>query len=108
MIARVWRGVSAGSVNAEAYVKHFSETVLAELEHLPGQRGAWLLRRERDGAIEFIALTLWESREAIEAFTGPDIGKAVVEPRARSLLAEFDDFAMHYDVVVRGGAVHEG
>ena len=53
-----------------------------ELKGLSGHRGAWLLRREVDGRTEFIALTLWESRASIEAFTGPDISKSVVEPRS--------------------------
>ena len=53
----------------------FTGTVTTELTGLAGHRGAWLLRREVDGGTEFIALTLWESRQSIEAFTGPDIWK---------------------------------
>ena len=68
---------------------------------LTGHRGAWLLRREVDGGTEFIALTLWESRQSIEAFTGPDISKSVVEPEARAVLAAFDDFATHYEVAFK-------
>ena len=56
------------------------------------------------GATEFIALTLWESRQSIEAFTGPDISKSVVEPEARAVLSAFDDFATHYDVAFTGRA----
>ena len=74
----------------------------AELKGLAGHRGAWLLRREVDGGAEFIALTLWESRQSIEAFTGPDISKSVVEPEARAVLSAFDDFASHYDVAFTG------
>lgn len=101
MIARLWRGRAADTVNADAYVRHFAGTVATELKDLAGHRGAWLLRRKVDGGTEFIALTLWESRQAIEAFTGPDISKSVVEPRARAVLQSFDDFASHYDVAFR-------
>jgi len=97
MIARLWRGQAASAVNADAYARHVTGTVFPPLKDLAGHRGAWLLRRETDGRTEFLALTLWESRQSIEAFTGPDIGKAVVEPEARAVL-EFDDFASHYDV----------
>jgi heme-degrading monooxygenase HmoA len=98
MIARSWRGCASNATKADAYVRHFTNTVSAELKHLAGHRGAWLLRREVDGGTEFIALTLWESRQSIEAFTGPDISKSVVEPEARAVLEEFDDFVSHYDV----------
>jgi heme-degrading monooxygenase HmoA len=101
MIARLWRGRAIDTAKADAYTRHFTETVTAELKHLAGHRGAWLLRREVDGGTELIALTLWESRQSIEAFTGPDISKSVVEPEARAVLAEFDDFATHYEVAFK-------
>ena len=102
MIARLWRGHAADAAKADAYVRHFTGTVSAELKDLAGHRGAWLLRREVDGRTEFIALTLWESRASIEAFTGPDISKSVVEPEARTVLSAFDDFATHYEVAFSG------
>jgi len=100
MIARLWRG-QATSGNADAYAQHFSHTVTASLKTMAGHRGAWLLRRDADGHAEFLAMTLWESRQAIEAFTGPDIGKAIVEPEARAVLSAFDDFAHHYEVAFK-------
>jgi hypothetical protein len=102
MIARLWRGRAADAAKADAYVRHFTGAVKAELNGLAGHRGAWLLRREVEGRTEFMALTLWESRASIEAFTGRDISKSVVEPEARAVLSEFDDFATHYDVAFTG------
>jgi heme-degrading monooxygenase HmoA len=101
MIARLWRGSAADAAKADAYVRHFTDTVSSELKELSGHRGAWLLRREVDGRTELIALTLWESRQSIEAFTGPDISKSVVEPEARAALSDFDDFATHYEVAFK-------
>ncbi len=46
MIARLWRGRAADAAKADAYVRHFTGTVTAELKGLAGHRGAWLLRRE--------------------------------------------------------------
>jgi heme-degrading monooxygenase HmoA len=100
MIARLWRGRAVGAANADTYVRHFTGTS-SDLKGLTGHRGAWLLRREIDGGTEFIALTLWESRQSIEAFTGPDISKSVVEPEARAVLQAFDDFASHYEVAFK-------
>ena len=101
MIARTWRG-RATAANAPAYVKHFTETVVPQLKALPGHRGAWLMRREVGGEVELVALTLWESRAAIEAFAGPDIGRAHVEPAAHAVLASFDDRAEHYEIEYGG------
>jgi heme-degrading monooxygenase HmoA len=98
MIARLWHGCAASAANADAYARHVTGTVFASLNDLAGHRGAWLLRRDVDGRTEFLAVTLWESRQAIEAFAGRDIDKAIVEPEARAVLAEFDDFASHYEV----------
>ena len=99
MIARLWRGRAADAINAEAYARHATDTVFPLLRGLAGHRGAYLLRRDTDGGTEFLAVTLWESRQSIAAFAGSDISKAVVEPEARAVLSRFDDFATHYDVV---------
>ncbi len=103
MIMRLWRG-QASNANADAYARHFSHTVSTSLKTMAGHRGAWLLRRPIDGQIEFLALTLWESRKSIEAFTGPDIEKAIVEPEGQAALSSFDDFARHYEVAIRSDA----
>ena len=99
MIIRLWRGVATSAADGDAYARHATETVFPALGRLAGHRGAWLLRRAVGGRGEILVMTLWESKQAIEAFAGPDIAKAIVEPEARAVLAEFDDFATHYDVV---------
>jgi heme-degrading monooxygenase HmoA len=99
MIARLWRGQASGAANADAYARHAIGTVFPSLRNVIGHRGAYLLRRDIEGATEFLAVTLWESRQSIEAFAGSDISKAVVEPEARAVLSGFDDFATHYDIV---------
>jgi len=44
-------------------------------------------------------LTKWHSIEAIRAFAGDDIGKAVVEPSAVAALASFNERVEHYEVI---------
>ena len=100
MIARLWRGRAKGA-NAAAYLHHFTETVMPELKALAGHRGAWLLRQEVEGETEFLALTLWESLDAIRAFAGDEIETAIVEPQARAVLSSFDEFAHHYEVAAQ-------
>jgi hypothetical protein len=38
--------------------------------------------------------------DAIRAFTGPKADRAVVDPGAKAVLAEYDDFASHYEVTL--------
>jgi heme-degrading monooxygenase HmoA len=99
MIARTWRG-EATSNNADEYLRHFKENVLPQLKEIRGHRGAYLLRRELDGQVEFLVMTLWESMAAIREFAGDDPAKAVVEPEARAVLAHFDLTVKHYELVV--------
>jgi heme-degrading monooxygenase HmoA len=98
MIVRLWRG-EATAENADAYVRHLTGTVFPSLRGLPGHRSAHLLRRKTAAGVEFLAVTEWDSVEAIEAFAGKDIETAIVELEARAILSSFDTFARHYERV---------
>jgi heme-degrading monooxygenase HmoA len=98
MIIREWRG-RASSSQADVYPKHFREKVIPELRQVPGFGGAQLARRRLGDEIEFLVLTRWQSMDAIRAFAGMDVEKAVVEPDAVAALIEFDSRVRHYDVV---------
>jgi heme-degrading monooxygenase HmoA len=103
MIARTWSG-TATIANADNYVGHFTKTVAPHLRTIAGHRGAWLLRRETGGRVEFLAVTLWDSLETIKTFAGPDPEVAIVEPEGRTALSAFDDFARHFDVAFSGSS----
>lgn len=94
MIARTWRGQAKAS-KADAYYRHFTTNVAPHLKEIPGHKGAYLLRREAKGEVEFPAVTFWDSIKTIKGFAGlkPDV--AVVEPEARAALSAFDDFVNH-------------
>jgi heme-degrading monooxygenase HmoA len=94
MIARLWRGRAGSAGNADAYQRHVIGQVLPGLREVPGHRGAHVLRRND----EFLVITFWDSMDAIRRFAGEDSERAVVEPEARAVLAEFDDFVRHYEV----------
>jgi heme-degrading monooxygenase HmoA len=61
--------------------------------------GAHLGERPIGGKIEFLVLTRWRCMDAIRAFAGADVDKAVVEPGAVAALIEFDKRVHHYEVV---------
>jgi heme-degrading monooxygenase HmoA len=98
MIIREWRGRASAS-NTEAYPQHFRAHVLPELQVLPGFLGAHLSRRPLGEQIEFMVLTRWRDLDAIRAFAGDEIGKAVVELGAVAALVDFDTTVQHYDVI---------
>jgi heme-degrading monooxygenase HmoA len=97
MIIHEWRG--RAGIDAEAYPNHFRNNVVAELKRASGFLGAHLSQRRLDDEIEFVVLTRWASMEAIRAFAGADVGKAVVEPGAVAALRSYEDRVQHYEVI---------
>src|SRR5262249_49265638 len=98
MIVRAWRGWAAAA-NANAYVEHFRDNVLPELDRIDGFAGASLLRNDRGSQVEYLVLSRWASMDAVRAFAGYDVEKAVVEPQAVAALIDFDRHVEHYLVV---------
>jgi heme-degrading monooxygenase HmoA len=97
MIARIWSG-AVRSEDGDAYAAYIGETGLAGYVATPGNRGAWLLRREVDDRTEFVAFTLWDSLDAIRAFAGDDVETAVYYPEDDRYLVERDARVKHYEV----------
>ena len=98
MIVRTWRGRAAKS-NPEAYIAHFRRNVLPELRGIEGFLGATLLKEMRADDVEFLVLSRWASLNAVRAFAGDDLSRAVVEPEAVAALKDFDKTVHHYEVV---------
>lgn len=98
MIARLWHGWTEPS-NADAYENLLRKTILPGIHRVDGYRGAYILRREADGEVEFVTLTLFETMDAVRAFAGEDHAVAVVPDAARRLLSRFDGHSRHYEVV---------
>jgi heme-degrading monooxygenase HmoA len=97
MIARIWSG-AVRSEDGDAYAAYIGETGLAGYVATPGNRGAWLLRREVGDRTEFVAFTLWDSLDAIKAFAGDDPETAVYYPEDDRYLVERDVQVKHYEV----------
>jgi heme-degrading monooxygenase HmoA len=99
MIVRMWRAVATGE-NAPAYRAHLERAVLPELRRLPGFLGLSLGQAGCGDRVELVVMSRWTSMDAIKAFAGSDPERAVVEPGARAVLIELDDFVTHYDVTL--------
>jgi heme-degrading monooxygenase HmoA len=98
MIIREWRGRANPSL-ADVYPRHFRDIVVPELRSLSGFLGAHLSQRQIGDQVEFLVLTRWQSMEAVAAFAGPTVDKAVVEPGAVAALIDFDETVQHYIVI---------
>jgi heme-degrading monooxygenase HmoA len=97
VIVRIWRGF-ASAEKAPDYHRHVTQTVFPSLKDIAGHRGAHLLKREAGGRVEFLAVTLWDSMDAVRAFAGANPDVAVVEPAAVAALTEFDSFVRHFEL----------
>jgi heme-degrading monooxygenase HmoA len=97
MIARTWRGV-VRRADAEEYADYIRETGFPEYGETPGNRGAWILRRDEGQETEYITLSLWESVDAVRAFAGEDIEAAVLYPEDERYLTG-ESTVRHYEIV---------
>jgi uncharacterized protein len=97
-ILRIWRARSTVE-KVDEYVQYATTKVFPALRAIEGHRGAYLLRRAVDDAVELVVLTLWESMEAVRKFAGVKAERAVIEPEARAILTSFDESVTHFEVV---------
>ena len=99
MIVRQWRAWASYG-DADRYQQHFREHVLPHLKTIDGFVGAQLLRHDNYGVIEFVALTTFESLDAIRAFAGEQFSRAVVAPEAKEMLSRYDERCVHFELAV--------
>lgn len=97
MIARLWRGWTAGA-DADAYVAYLNQTGMPAYRATPGNHGAWILRRSIGGRVEFITLSFWESMAAVRAFAGDDPERAVFYPEDDRFLVDRELTVHHFEL----------
>jgi len=101
MISRIWHGYTAPG-NADAYEMLLKEEIFTGIQSrkIPGFAGIQLLRRDLGQGleVEFVTLMWFETLEAVKIFAGEDYEAAVVPPKARAILAHFDQRSQHYEV----------
>jgi heme-degrading monooxygenase HmoA len=103
-VVRVWKGYGSAE-GVERYSReHFAAVVLPGLRALDGFVGARALVRPLEDETELVVATVWESMDAVRAFAGDGVDRAVVEPVVRELLDRFDDRVAHFAVALETGA----
>ena len=98
MIERHWKGV-AKFEEADNYIDHLVNDTFPKLKTIEGFGGASILKRSVDRGIEFLVVTVWKSLESISQFAGAQIDVAVVPDLVRSMMVEYDEHVLHFDVV---------
>jgi antibiotic biosynthesis monooxygenase (ABM) superfamily enzyme len=99
MILRIWHGWTEPA-NADAYESLLKEEIFVGIGHrrIPGYHGIQLGRRHTGSEVEFVTIMTFDSLDAVRQFAGEDYEAAVVPPKARALLAHFDQRSQHYEV----------
>jgi heme-degrading monooxygenase HmoA len=97
VIARIWRGVTLRE-KADEYERYVAQTGIGAYRATPGNRGAWILRRDVGERTEFLTLSMWDSWDAIRRFAGDDPQRAVFYPRDDEFLIDRDLEVVHYEV----------
>ncbi|MCE5272302.1 antibiotic biosynthesis monooxygenase [bacterium] len=105
MISRIWHGWTTHS-NADKYEVLLKEEIFVGINnrHIPGFREIHLLRRDLAEETEFVTLMTFDSLAAVRDFAGQDYEAAMVPPKARAVLARFDQRSQHYEIRVRAAA----
>ena len=108
MIVRIWRG-PIPRAKLDEYAAYMAEMGLKEYVATPGNQGVFMLAQaqgEQNGSaqdggeeIEVAMLTFWESWDAIRAFAGEPLDRAVYYPRDREFLTRFDEKVEHCEVL---------
>ncbi len=96
VVAREWRGRVAPA-RADEYYRYLLGGV-AKIRAIPGNLGVQVMRRNEAGAVEYVVISYWVSREAIKAYAGQDIEKPHHLPKDREMLLELPTRVLHYDV----------
>jgi antibiotic biosynthesis monooxygenase (ABM) superfamily enzyme len=100
MINRIWHGWTKPE-NADTYENLLKEEIFAGIldRHIPGFIDIQMLRRSVSEEVEFITIMRFETLDAVIEFAGADYEAAVVPPKARAVLAHFDDRSQHYEII---------
>jgi heme-degrading monooxygenase HmoA len=97
MIARMWRGWTSVD-DADTYASYVAETGIKGYRAIPGNQGAWILRRLQADRSEILTLSFWDSLEAIRGFAGDDVEQAIFYPDDDRYLSERELRVAHYEI----------
>lgn len=105
MIAREWKCLCP-TRHRQGFLEHLERTGVREAKETPGYLGHQVLERldqacqaGRSGCVEIGLTTYWESWEAVRAFAGDALERAVLYPGDEKYEIVPDKHVRHYDVL---------
>ena len=99
-IARIWRGRTIRE-RADEYERYLREVGFPPLEE--HALGVQMLREDRADETEFIAISWWESVEAMSRFAGDDPRRIHHLPRDEDLLIELPEKVQVLKIIATAG-----
>ena len=100
MIARFWHG-RVPLAKADAYAVFLESRAMPDYRSVPGNLGAYALRRDEGDVAHFMTLSWWDSEAAIRAFAGDDLLEAKYYPEDAGFLLELEPEVEHYALASR-------
>ena len=95
-------GITSPQVAVPCYADYLRAPGIKRYAETAGNRSVLMLRRDDGERSEFVMATLWESSEALRAFAGDEVDRAVFYPDD-AFLIERDLTATHYQVAEARG-----
>jgi heme-degrading monooxygenase HmoA len=96
-VARIWHG-RVPDARATEYYDYLMSAGITRIEAIPGNLGADVMTRSRDGVTEFVVISYWRSLDDIKAYAGADIEKTHNLPRDAEFLLELEPNVRHFNV----------
>ena len=100
MITRIWHGRTT-TAKSDEYLNLMRTVAIPDYRSVPGNKGAYALRRIEGDTAHFLMLTFWESEDAVRAFAGDDISVAKYYDFDKSFLLELESSSTHYETYDR-------
>jgi heme-degrading monooxygenase HmoA len=99
-IGRVWHGLTREKCGDE-YLERLERKRAAAYRRTPGNLGVLVFQRKTSGVAEFFVISIWESYEAIQLFTGSkDVNIAVYDQEDYKYLLFPEPTVSHYELSV--------
>jgi heme-degrading monooxygenase HmoA len=100
MITRIWHGRTT-TAKSDEYLNLMRTVAIPDYRSIPGNKGAYALRRIEGDTAHFLMVTFWESEDAVRAFAGDDISVAKYYDFDKNFLLEMEPTSSHYETYDR-------
>lgn len=99
MILRIWHGWTSPA-NADVYENMLKKEIFVGIgdRKRAGYQGIRLLRRAVGSEVEFVTIMAFDGLDVVREFAGEEYEACVVPPKARAVLAHFNQRSQHYEV----------